>query len=302
MAIYPDSWNSANAYARNATVEYSGIQYRALEAVAANTATNPSESDSWEANASLRVYNHLSLLETARIYINQPSNDRINDSMPQFLQMAEQDAYQMIHPPAQRQAITRTVMAPRTTGTFQDLPYITLPGNIDEFIHVRQLTETNGSNPGSIEFVEADTSRFWQTDGTNIDTGRVGEGLGAGATFIEPVYLYDNENMYFAGSELETNDSIELFVELAIPQLGTTTQDSNGDDEVVTSNWYSTNAHRPLLYGTLVHASAALKDPEQSTYWKQLYEESVQEVLDYLERFESSDKTAQYMGAEDYFR
>ena len=302
MAIFPNSWDQTQAYSRDDTAEYSGIQYRALAAITANTSTNPSESNDWVADASLRIYNHLSILETARIYINQPSNDRINGSMPQFLQQAEQDVYQMIHPPAQRESILRTVQAPRTTGAFQGFPFISLPGNIDEFMHVRKVADASGALPTTVEITEGDTTRFYRTAATDTNTGRVGEGLGAGVVFIEPVYLYDNENMYFAGTELEAGDEIELFLELSIPQLGTTVQNDQSQNVVVESNWYSTNAHRPLLYGTLAHASFALKDPEAASYWKQLYEESVQEVLDYLERFESSDKTAQYLGAEDYFR
>lgn len=297
MAVFSDAWDMTQAYPRGTKATYSGIEYETLRDVAANTSTTPDESTDWKAVSVARIFNHLSLTEAVRLYMNQPKNDMLNGSVPQFIQFAEQELYQKVHPPVQRQFIDLTVAL---DSDMDDMPYVTLPSNLEEFIHVRQKVSPSGASASSIEIVEADTSRFYQTAATSTRGSVTGEGLGTGAVFIEPVYLYNNERMYFAGIELAAGDTIQVFCELAVPQLGTTIT-INSTPRIVESNWYTTYAPRALLYGALLHAESYLKDDGRIQLWKQLYDEAIEELMQYIERFESSDKTAQYMGAEDYF-
>lgn len=294
MGVYPDSWDSTSAYSEGSTVEYVGVAFRSLSSVAAGSEGSPNANPRsaptvWEVVGVVRMVDHYSIIQASLQAVNT-GNEVIEISAPLYLQIAEQEIYQRVHPPVERTFITLTAAADGT---------ILLPNNINQFVHVRRKADTS-SNGEHVEIIETDTTRFYQAK-NQTSNGFIAAGLSYEQHAFSPIYIYDNKKMYFEGFEVEEGDEFELFVELALPALGITITDpADNTDKVVTSNWYATNAPRALYYGTNKELSLALKNQEGVQYWSALFEDSMVKLQDYIAEFESSDKTDQYQNSE-YF-
>ena len=124
MATTYNNWNDTTTYSAGERVIFDGVVYRATASITAGS-TNPQLNDSWVVVAIYKIQSYHSLIEAVRLEINT-DDDMINDSVPFFIQLAEESFQTRIRAPIQRQTRILTVDANSRVEIPQDLLQVCL--------------------------------------------------------------------------------------------------------------------------------------------------------------------------------
>lgn len=290
--VKPAAWVDTDAYSVGDRVSYLGIGYECVTAVAADSNGNaiPVDNDSWKVYAVFYVDNHAySVYEAIKFEINS-EDDRVDASIPLFVQAAEYILSDEIRSPAQ---ITTRVLDVEEGSKVR----ITDIGLL-EFEHVRTDTDSRSSydlvNRGSVVIKGTNRETFEQTrqyyNGTNY------------ADFIPhavtyPVYRFDKEFLYIA-PDFDTGEKIAITFYEEVPELLSNILLTNDDYEPINSDgdtldeWVSdgnaasdfvqadSDVFRNLWTATCRHLlkayacyqmCLAINDPQRTQYWQQQF-------------------------------
>lgn len=304
--VYP-TW-SAGSFSVGDKVQFNGVLYEALVARTPSDTMNPQlDRDSWKVAAVLRIQDYCSLIEAIRLEINT-DDDMINDSVPMFIQMAEESFKTRIRAPIQRcgPVILTTDSESRITVPQDLLQVINLRLNQDstagDSIFSRGGTEILAGN-----FEEwKDLQRYYQSN-IGFGTGRA-----IPTNYEAPVYWYDRSYFHIAPN-LEMGTEIELYYYAHIPQLGTTVNlvNQNGEPindagqtvaqwiaagntadtfvqatDMVENNWFITAAPQMIKYGAIAEAEGYLKDDPRMEIWQRKFERAEAETHDLINTFD----------------
>ena len=323
MALNYNNWAAATSYAVGDRARYNGVLYRALNAITGNPSNNnPNiDVDNWVVAAVLRIQDYNSLIEAIKLEINT-DDDMINDSIPMFIQLAEESFQTRIRAPIQR---ARTIL------TVDAESRVLVPGDLLQVINMRINEGTSGApttgdsliSRGYTEILAGnyeeyrDLQRYFSSD--------LGEGINRSypTNYEAPVYWFDDQYFYIAPN-IAMGTEIELYYYAQIPQLGTTVRlvNQNGDPindqgqtvdqwiaagggntannfiqatDTVEVNWYITAKPDLLLYGAITKAEAYLKDDPRMEIWRTQFERAELETMDLITRFEEGRHHTQQM-------
>ena len=310
MAVYP-TWAATTSYVIGSKVRFDGIIFEATAIITGNSAnTNPyTDTTNWKAVAINKIQSRSSLYEAIKIEINT-ADDQINDSIPLFVQMAEESFQTRIRAPIQRVRTTLTTDADGKVEVPQDLLNV---------INLRISGDTNRGgyllDRGRTEILAGnieeylDLKRYYGNDG--VSSRRT---IGTPTDYEAPVYWYDDRYFYVA-PVLETGTELELYYYASIPQLGTEVFLINSSGEPLNSegmtsaewvaegggntagnfvqdsteveqNWFTNAAPQMLLWGSLVAADVFLRDDSRVPMWKEAFEKAEIETKYKIQSFE----------------
>ena len=302
VQTYPE-W-SAGTFAVDDKVQYNGVIYRALNARAATDTTVPqNDPTNWRVVAVLRIQDYNSLQEAIRIELNAQNNDTVNDSIPMFIQLAEESFQTRIRTPIQR---SRVVLTTDADGK------IDIPDDLLQVINVRINEDSSSTSPnitdaGRTEILAGDYEEY-----RNLIRYYNADYPGRTISYEAPVYWFDNRYFWIA-PVLDVGTEIELWYYAAIPQLGRTVNlvNQNGQPindagqtvdqwvaagntansfvqatDTVRRNWFTEAAPQMIFYGALLRASSFVKDQNKLEYYRQSFAEAEAETLQLIGRFE----------------
>ena len=316
MALSYNEWVDTTDYLEDAKVLYDGVIYRASTAITGSAGkATPDQDPEWILVAVNKIQSRHSLYQAVRLEINT-TDETIVDSIPMFVQLAEESFTTRIRTPIQRSTTMLTVDSESR---------ITIPFDLLEVINLRESTASSSAYndlrargtieilAGNIEeyremkaYFEGGNSRFSYTE------------------FEAPIYWYDGEYFYIAPN-YEEGTEIELIYYSSIPQLGTTVFEINGDgaavndagqtvaewvaagggntednfvqaSAVVNVNWFIQAAPQMLLYGSLVNAHMYLRDDEKLDVWQKRFIEAERETVHKIEKFNAIRAHTQQLG------
>lgn len=314
VAVY-NEW-TAGTFAQGARVRFNGILYEAINARTASDTNNPQiDMDNWRVVAVLRIQDYNSLQEAIKLEINT-DDDMINESIPMFIQLAEESFQTRIRAPLQRSRMLLTVDAESRVEVPEDLlQVINLRINDDstasDTLFSRGATEILAGNYEEFQ----DLKRFYASN--------IGFGIPRSyPTFYEaPVYWFDDRYFHIAPTMAQGTE-LELYYYAIIPQLGTTVNLVNQDGQpindagqtvdqwvaagntvnsfvqatdVVRVNWYVTAAPQMLLYGAIMKATAYLKDDPRLPIWQEAFATAESETHTIIDRFQEGRHHTQQM-------
>ena len=311
MAVIHPQWEGqTSSYDMNQEVRDDGVLYKARRNVAAdvNNERPCNDETNWRVVGVLSIQSENSLVEAIKLELNATGNERINNSIPLFMQLAHESFKTRIRAPISRAV---TVVPTDADGS------ILVPDDLQQVINLRLSDVSN--NSGTIFGRAGSQILAAQNYQEFIDLRRYySEGLGLGSIGFNPsnyttmVYWFDNESFQLAPSP-EMGTMVELRYYAGIPRLGTYQNlvDDNGDPineqgqtitewvaagnppstfvqatERVTRNWYVAVAPQLLLYGSILAGETYLKDDDRLPMWRQKYQAAEAEVHDYIDTFE----------------
>ena len=312
--IHP-AYADNTAYTVGTIVNENGVDYEALNAIAATNTLNPSEDDTnWKAVAVTKIQDYNSLVESIRLQLNVRSQPEINNSIPMFIQLVEESFKTRIRAPQQRRVRTFTV---------DSSSRIQPPADLMEIINIR-VSADESTNQGTfsndiIEILNANYEEYQRVLRANNANGTsYNSDVDA---FDTAVYWFDNRYFHFA-PEYDEGTIIEMVYYAAIPQLGDTVMvtdsagnplDSEGrtrqewedagspggtftqDEQTVTSNWFTAVAPQLLMYGALLKAAPFLNNDPRVPMWEEAYVFAEKEVHDFIATFEDSQPHVLYI-------
>ena len=311
MALIRDMWAGASvSYVTGNEVEYDGVLYEALNDIPANTSNLAPDVDTtnWKAVGVIRIQSEHSLYAAIELELNVDS-ERINNSIPFFVQLAHESFKTRIRAPIQRSRVVLTVDANSAVDVPEDLlQVINLRLNQDatagDSIFGRGGTEILAANYEEFR----DLQRYYRS---NIGFGYQ---RSVPTNYEAPVYFHTDRQFLIAPNITEGTE-IELWYFATIPQLGDTVRlvNQNGDPinaegltlaqwiaadplmntllnfvqatDRVTVNWFVTAAPQMLLYGAILAAEAYLRDDPRLPMWQQKFERAELETHELLDRF-----------------
>lgn len=307
MAFAYPNWSAGN-FAVGDKVIYNGVIYRALNTRTSTDTDNPvTDRDNWAEDGIVRIQDRESLYAAVRLEINV-DNPMINDSVPFFVQLAEESFQTRIRAPIQRARMVLTV---------DDQSRIEVPEDLLQVINLRINSEDTGGDSlfsrGSTEILAGNYEEY--QDLRRYYRSGLGFGLSRGRAipynYEAPVYWYDDRYFYIA-PEMDMGTELELYYFAKIPQLGTTVNLVNQDGDPINSagqtvaqwvaagntagsfvqatdtvdvNWFITAKPDLLLYGAIAKAEAYLKDDPRMEIWRQKFERAEAETEDLITRF-----------------
>ena len=293
-------WVTNTAYTAGTVVNFNGVNYEAINAV--NSSTDPSQDAvNWKAVSVTKIQDYNSLVEAIRLEINIPTQPAINNSIPLFVQLAEESFKTRIRSPQQRK---------RAILTVDNNSRIEVPGDLLEVINLREnaLTTSQDSidlrSRGVIEIKNSNYEEYQRL--LRFEEGNEFVGTRDLNAFDSPGYWFDNRYFNLAPN-YSMGTEMELVYYAIIPQLGTTVllTDSDGNPidmngvptsqsglpqatEIVTRNWFTSAAPQMLLYGAILKAETYLKDDPRIPMWQQAFENAQAETQDMINRFEDN--------------
>ena len=108
MAVMYNQW-APGVFNSGDRVRFNGVVYEATSARAATDTDNPQlDTANWKVVAVIRIQDYNSLIEAVRLELNV-DDDRINSSIPFFIQMSEQSFQTRIRAPIQRARMLLTI-------------------------------------------------------------------------------------------------------------------------------------------------------------------------------------------------
>lgn len=290
MASRYPTFSETGTYADDAKVLFEGLIYQNISGGTINPpSTDPDQSADWQIVAVNEIINYNSLIEAIRIELNT-DDDQINDSIPFFIQMAEESFTTRIRVPIQRRIVTM-----RTDSQGR----IRIPYDLLNVINLRYSTQTAGGTylqeRGRVELLAGnyeeyiELSRYYTTSFFGIQS-RVDKYEG-------PIYWYDGDYFWIA-PQPEENTEVELIYYASIPRLGSVQNRVNNQGEALNAegqtlaqwiasgnsansfvqeqitverNWFTAAAPQMLLYGALVNADLYLKNDNRIDIWRQKF-------------------------------
>ena len=302
-AIYPN-WASGNFTAGDKVTD-DGVIYQALNTFA--SATRPTlDPTNWEAVGVVKIQSYHSLRQAIALEINT-DDDMINDSIPLFIQMAEESFETRIRAPIQRATTILTV---------DTMSRVEIPRDLLQVINLRHNSTTPRQSDlldrGRVEILAGNVEEYQELRQLYSDTSR-SNSFNQVTGFEAPVYWYDEKYFYIA-PDYEQGTEMELNYYASIPKLGTEVLlvNQNGDPinsagqtvaqwvsagntansfvqamDTVERNWFVTSAPQMLLYGALINADLYLKDDSRTEIWHAKFERAELETQDKINRFES---------------
>ena len=306
MAVMYNQW-APGVFNSGDRVRFNGVVYEATSARAATDTDNPQlDTANWKVVAVIRIQDYNSLIEAVRLELNV-DDDRINSSIPFFIQMSEQSFQTRIRAPIRRARMLLTI---------DDQSRVDVPEDLLQVINLRiNQDDTAGDSimsRGGTEILAGnyeeykDLQRYYQSN-IGFGTGRA-----IPTNYEAPVYWFDDRYFYVAPN-LEMGTVLELYYYATIPQLGTTVNlvNQNGDPinstgetvtqwvnagnsantfvqatDMVEVNWFVTAAPQMLLYGALTNAQAYLKDDERIALWQARFDAAEAETQLLIDRFD----------------
>ena len=326
----PTAWSGTSAYAADARVVDNYVVYQSNKAITAPTSgnnPNPRVSEDWDVRAVQRVTDYYNLIEAVALQLNVDENPEINDSIPLFIQQAENSFQTTIRGPFMIRHVELTVEEGTTANP---LSRVAIPADLLQFKNVYISSDdvaVTGLNTqlysslverGRLEINSL--SNFEYRD-IIINDGIAGTGYGSMG------YYSDNGYLNFAPRLSDsTTIHIEYYAQLA--NLGTqvsvlnsagdelnaagqteaqwiaSSTDANPrtaanfvvDTELLTQNWYSVNAPQLLLYASILKGLGYLKtDPAKMQEWQQKYRVAYEEVVQMIREYESERPSSLYL-------
>ncbi len=318
--LIPDAWSSTSAYSIGTLAYYSGSVYEAVKAVAADPDGNPIPvgNTNWRFNSLIRIEDYYSLQNAVELALNV-DDKVINDSIPMFIQTAEQGLNKILRSPAQKNVRTFAV---------DDKSRFKIPGDTLEVINMRKKDADAGftlRSRGSVVIEAATDNSQYEAVRQNEDNDfrRV-----PGAGQIEyPVY-WDDSSYYNIAPAYEDGTDIEFVYYQQVPPLGDYTLRVNADyeplneddqtleewvadgnspntfvqaEDLTLRNLWTVSIPHLLKLGALVAAEPYLKDNPMIAIWKSDYKQNLQETVLEFEAYESRRQHSQVMTS-GYFR
>ena len=198
MAIVRNAWVATASYAVGDLVNFNGVVYRALNAITGNANNNDPVQDNtnWIVEYVFHAEDWNGIIEAVREELNV-DDERINNSIPFYIQLAEQSFSQRIRPPT---ALISDIvsMTPITVPAgYSDRQYIAVPADLIQVENIRAIQ-----------------------DGASV-TGILGTGnleIKAAATDydFELLRSYFDGNDYFFGERSLTNFNSPLYRKVTI--------------------------------------------------------------------------------------
>ena len=308
--IRPADWTttSASTLSEGDRIYYNGTVYERTS-VAANTRI-PVDNDAWDLHSVIRIEDFYSLQESIRLAMNT-SDQQIIDSIPLFIQRAEQDINKILRSPAQIVTRPFTVIA----GSRFQIPEDTL-----NVINIRTTAEDAGydlRSQGAIQFLNGNKTEFERVRQYYTSNGGSFEII----NFQYPVYYFDGTHFHLA-PDIDTGTTGEITYYQAVASLGETVNLVNDDFEPINSTnqteaqwvaagnaasdfvqatqvnlsnlWTATIPHL-LRLGALIAAEEYVKDDTRIEVWKAEYDDNMQKTIDEFERFKTDQASSLQM-------
>ena len=306
MARIYAEWSATADYAVGAIARREGILYKATSAITGN-ATNVEprlNEDEWDVYAVVRIEDYYSLIEAIRLELNRTDDEYLTQSIPLFIQLAEESFQTRIRAPIQRSRMVLTVDAESR---------VAVPSGLLQVLNLRingdQLQGSSLLSAGQSEILAGnfeeyiDLKRSYSNDFTFNSYP---------SNYDAPVYWFDSTYFNIAPT-LEEGTELELWYYEQIPQLGREVllTDANGNPinsdgqtltqwtdsgesassfvqatEVVISNWFVSAVPQLLLYGALVNAESFLKEDARIPLWQARFQAAEAETMELIQRFE----------------
>ena len=318
--IYSD-WTSGANYSTGDKVKSSGIIYEALGTITGSAVLPRLDTANWQVIGVFRIEDYYSLIEAVNLELNT-SAPEIVESIPHFINLAEDSFSTRLRPPLQRR---RTVAVTDAEGRIE------IPQDLLEVINLRindvSSTTNNVANSlldrGRTEILAGNFEEY--NDLKRYYSGDNYYNYKAVYDAEAPIYWYDNRYFYIAPL-LETGTEIELWYYAAIPQLGSVVFEVNPDgvainaegqtsaqwvaagggntadnfvqdSTIVEVNWFVRAASQMLLYGAVLNAAIHLRDDSRIPVWQQMFEKAEIETRYKIERFESHRAHSQQLSS-----
>ena len=312
VQVHPD-WVSGTNYTQGNTVKSDGVIYEARSDITSSTTDPRLDTTNWRVAGIFRIENYYSLIEAIRLELNVPQQRSILESIPHFINLAEDSFATRLRPPVQR---TRRILMTDADSKIE------IPQDLLEVINLRINSDTAGNNTlidrGKTEILAGNFEEYRDLKRL-FDNGF--QIRSRNFEFEAPVYWYDNQYFWIA-PDLDVGTEIELWYYASIPQLGSTVflVDSNGNPinadgmtsaqwvaagntaesfvqatSLVLTNWFIFEASQMLLYGALVQASAYLHNDARTEIWQQKFERAEVETTYKVQRFENHRPHIQQM-------
>ena len=333
MAVVQNAWIATANYTAGNLVNYNGVVYRALAAITGNANNqNPVEdTTNWIVEYVFRAQDWNSVIEAVRQELNV-DDDVINNSIPYYIQLAEQTINARVRPPTNVVSAMVSLTPINTPTGYQDRQYILVPDDLLQVENIRAIQDgasaTGVLGRGNLEIKAAATDYDFELLRSYYDGNDYFFGERSLTNFSSPLYrkvtIAGVTYFEIAPSQFAANTQFEIRYYRAEPMLGETRNvvDANGNainsagmtltewenagnnanafvqaTTVITRNWYTANRPNLLVYGTLSKASAYLKDDERAAIWKNEFEQSILETIDFIYRFEEVRPTDLQMGS-----
>ena len=297
----------AGTFSAGDQVRYNGLAYETRNDLTSANVTNPQDdTDNWFVIGVLRIQDYNSLQEAMRLELNV-DDDMITNSIPLFIQLAEESFEKRIRAPIQR---TRRIL------TVDSESKVEVPSDLLQVINIRLNEDSTGGDSiffrGGTEILAGnyeeykDLQRYYRSN-IGFSSQRA-----IPTNYEAPVYWYDDASFWIAPN-IDEDTEVELYYYSQIPQLGTTVLlvDANGDPinsddqtevewvadgnaavdfvqatEIVTDNWFITAAPQMLLYGALLNADIFLHDDPRVALWEAKFARAEAETMELISKFE----------------
>ena len=314
--IFPD-WVAANDYAVGAIVKKDGVSYKAQNAITGSDSNQEPRLDTtnWEVYSVLRILDYYSLIEAVRLELNRNDDEYLVQSIPLFIQLAEESFQTRIRAPIQRSRMVLPVDAESR---------ITVPSGLLQVLNLRinsdELQGNSILSEGQSEILAGNFEEFIRLKrsySTDFNSNAYPSNYDA------PVYWFDSTYFNIAPT-LEEGTELELWYYEQIPQLGrevlltdaagnpindqgmTETQwieEGGGNTadnfvqatELVISNWFISAVPQLLLYGALVNAESYLKEDQRIPLWQARFQAAEAETMELIQRFEEGRSHTQQL-------
>ena len=302
--LQPD-WSDSGTYIQGQRVNFNGVTYENTTGNFLSSIDPSQDGLNWEAVAVTQICDYNSTYEAIRLELNANDVPKIVDSIPMFIQLAEESFKTRIRAPQMRRQFITTLDA---QGRFM------VPEDLIEVINLRFTTNNPGTlgifSRGSVEILNSNYEEFREVR-TYFDS-QTSNFIGNLNRFEAPLYWFDDRYFNVAPTMPEGTE-IELWYYGVIPKLGQTVglvDDAglpvNSDGmtqaqwvaagntvatfvqatERVLRNWYTQAAPQMLLYGSLIYAESYLKDDDaRIEMWKQQFEKAELETQYMIEHF-----------------
>ena len=227
MALRYPQFSEAADYSAGDKVVFEGLVYQALSQVT-GPSTDPDQDPAvWEIVAVNEIINYNTLIEAIRIELNT-DDPQINDSIPFFIQMAEESFSTRMRVPIQRRTRVLTTDMEGRIG---------IPYDLLNVINLRLNVDARGGSyllgRGRIEILAGNYEEYLELKRyyTNSFYGvihRVDK-------YEAPVYWYDGDYFWIAPLPDEGQE-VELIYYASIPRLGTTQFRVNDQNQPLNEN------------------------------------------------------------------
>ena len=243
MAGIPNDWAAATTYAVGDLANLNGVVYRALNAVTGNAMNeDPSlDTTNWSFDFMIRAEDRNGIIEAVKLELNV-DDDQINNSIPYYIQLAEQSFYTRVRPSADLVSIILTTQNITVPG-YEGRIYIPVPADLLNVENMR-INDESGVfygllSMGRLEIKASQSDYDFEIVRQLYQDNDSVYGARTLTNYNSPVYRFTTIGgiSYFelAPSAYMINQSVELRYYRAEPKLGTRHPRINSNGEPVNS-------------------------------------------------------------------